>query len=538
MPVRTDHRELLIVKGVAAAKGDTASGEVGLQSISLLAEPNQSGWSLNADGGWSPKFTQLKGGGTWADSAVGPGRTLVAGEDANVVETLQLTVTGTTILDLAGHFTRMGRLRQALYDFWTAPNEMDPLYLHWWAKGAPGPQFALIYALDVAEDEPDVWSNPIRDVTITIEREPYWRGLPPGANPKVWNHEQIRKVTTYTAADLNLYANSVGGDVNHALAATVTNNDRSPSDNYVELIASKIPGDAPALLQLSIAIPATVSPSTFHVAVREEPFAYSNISSTFISTLDASAATLGTDAASAADATVASGNRVNITPGTTADSLRVTFSTSLPAYQGRFAVFLRAYQNGGSAGDWLAHVEVNAATLFTAGIPTLVLPEKQFAVGATQWPMVYMGEIELPVGVPSVVGSLGTGLQQTNFSILVYARRTTGTSTLRFADLVLLPLDNGYAKFTANVDTTKSNDLLIDNTGYLAHGKPGDYAVPLVSGVGNQAGLIEYAGPSLYLTPGKTNRIYFIRDDASASPIATFKVRGNIIPRWRGIRDV
>jgi hypothetical protein len=540
MPVREDHQELLIVKGVAAAKGDTSSAELGLVSINLLADEGEPGWSLDAEDGWSPKRAQLKGGGTWADSAVSPGRTLVAGEDGNVTETLQLTVTGMTILDLATQLSRMGRMRQAVIDFWTNPREIDPVYLHWYAKEGAGPQYALIYAMDIAELDPDVWQNPIRDVTITIEREPYWRGLPPGQNPKVWTHTMIRGVQNYTPADLNL--NTLGGDVNHAISGTVPNNDRSPNNNYLELTADKIPGDAPALLELACALSTAVSPNEYYIAVRSEPFSYSGMSGSLISTLDASAGSLGEDAASAADATCASGSRVNITPGTATDSLRLTFGVSVPQYQGRFALFLRAYQNAGSAGDWRAHIEITASTSLIASITTLVLEEKQFSVGATQWPPVYMGEVQFPIGMEAGVSSLGLGLKETGYGILIYARRTTGVSTLRFADLMLVPVDESFVRATANFDTAKSSDLIIDNTGHIAHGKPGDFAVPFPTGGNNvQFGVAELAGQSLVLEPRKTNRIYFFRTLADASagvPTATFGVRGNIVPRWVGIRDV
>jgi hypothetical protein len=554
MPVRDDHQELLIVKGVAPAKGDTASAEIGLTPINLLADEGEPGWSLNLEGGWIPKRASLKSGGTWADSAVSPGRTLVAGVDANVIETLQLTVTGTSLLDLAAQLTRMGRMRQAVIDFWTNPREIDPVFLHWYAREGAGAQYALIYALDIAEDEPDVWQQAVRDVTITIEREPDWRGLPPGANPKVWTHEIIRHVANWTGINLTLYNNQgASDDVNHALigsaggaAGNITNNDSGSSNNYVEISAANVPGDAPALLQLSLQNSLAQQLNTWYVAVRSEPYSYNNISGSFQCTQDASAATLGTDAATAADATVASGNRVNITPGTAADSLRLTFSLAVPIYQGRFAVYLRAYQNTGSAGDWRAHIEINAAAAFSAGFTTLILPEQQFSVGATQWPMVYMGEIELPMGIRTGVSSFGNGLIASTYSILVYARRTTGTSTLRFADLVLMPLDEGFAIVNSTSDnTSRQTDTVIDNTGYYGRGKSETFSAPIgVEGVFtnqlSQYGLCEYAGAELTLTPRKINRVYIIRslaDVTAGIPTATFGVRGNIIPRWIGVRD-
>jgi hypothetical protein len=542
MPVREDHQELLIVKGVAAAKGDSSSAEIGLVSINLLADEGEPGWSLDAEDGWSPKRAQLKGGGTWADSAVSPGRTLVAGEDGNVIETLQLTVTGTSILDLGAQLTRMGRMRQAVIDFWTNPREIDPVYLHWYAKAGAGPQFALIYAMDIAELEPDVWQNPIRDVTITIEREPYWRGLPPGANPKVWTHTQIRHVNNYTPDDLTLYTTGPTSDVNHAVSGTVPNNDRSPNNNYLEITADKIPGDAPALLELACALSTAASPNEYYIGVRSEPFSYNGMSNPFICTLDASAFSGGTDVATAADATTASGNRVNITPGTASDSPRGSASVYVPSYQGRFAVFLRAYQSGGAAGDWRAHIEVFAAAGILTDVNVDVLPEVQFEVGATHWPPVYMGEIQIPAGMEAGVSSLGLGLKETQYFITIYARRTTGVSTLRFADMVLMPIDDGFARITANFDTAKSSDVIIDNTGYMAHGKPGDYAVPFPSGGTNvQYGVAEVAGQPLVLQPRKTNRIYFIRtlaDVATGAPAPNgFAVRGNLIPRWVGIRS-
>lgn len=532
---------LELVQGIKITPGNTLDGvnlnnELGISVLSLIQGQNDNGLALMD---WQPSIVGVKGGGLWADSAVGPGRTLIAAEDGNCIETMQLTCNASTWTLLATRLRTLYRFRDNAQNFWENFRVIDPVYLKWQGVDAPGPQYALIYTMDIAVNYPDIDQHvPSADVTITIEREPYWRALPPGSNPKLWTWE-VRHLS-FNPNDLNLFANS-GADINHLIKGTVVNNDRNPNNNYLEVAANDVPGDAPALLLLSCGLDATQAVNNYFIAVRTEPFIYDGLPNTpFISTLDASDAVNGTDAADAVDATCASGNRVNITPGTATDSLRLTFTVSLPSYIGRFAIFLRAYQNTGTAGDWLSHIEVGAVSALTTGIPAIILPEQQFEVGATSWPPVYMGEIFLPTDDEESVSINGKGLNTTDYSIFVYARRTTGTSTLRFADMILFPLDEGFIKIISNSDTAKTQDLVFDNTGYLSHGKPGGRAAPFISNSGKQFGIAEFIGPELYLTPGKINRIYFIRhlvDVADGIPTATFPVRGDIIPRWRGVRD-
>lgn len=541
------------------ATGVTQSAEVGLSVLSLLQGDNDDGLSLID---WQMQIAGIKGGGLWADSAVGPGRTLIAAEDTNCIETMQLACRASTWTLLASRLRILARFRDLAQQFWENPRYLDPVYLKMLGVDCPGPQYALIYTMDIAVNYPDVeQQTPYADVTLTIEREPYWRGLSPGLNPKIWTLDIIKQQFYKPGSNLTLYNNQgQNDDINHALigptlpSGNVSNNNAgssanslNPNKNYVEIDATNVPGDAPALVELACQLSLAAQLNDYMIAVRTEPFSYDGMTASkfFRTTFNASnEATLGTDAATAADATTVSGNRVNITPGTATDSLRLTFVLTVPVYQGRFALFLRAYQNLGSAGDWLAHIEVNAAdTFFGVGIPTIVLPEKQFSVGATHWPPVYMGEINLPLGMEAGMGSIGDGLMETSYSLLVYARRTTGTSTLRFADLIVWPLDEGSAYVSTNSDTSSRQcDVIVDNTGYIGHGKPGQYAVP-INGVDNgvQYGLSEYRGPDIHLTPGKINRVYFIRtlvDTTAGIPTAGFGIRGNIIPRWRGYRDV
>lgn len=534
-----DHTELLIVKGVAKALGDTTSDEAGLVSINLLTEQGMSGWALDIEKQWNPLRAVLKGGGVWADSAITPGRTMVGGADTNVIEVMQLVLTGDTLIDLATHIRKIGQMIEDCHQFWWSFNQIEPIFLRWHALGAPGPQFALIHNIEMAIVEPDVWQNPIRDVTLTIERESYWRARASGDNPKVWSF--LWNNADYTVSNLNLdTASAAGSDL---FGDTAVGNNDTAENNFVEIDGTDIPGDAPALLQICARLDSTATPNDYWIAVKTEPFTYSNvIRPDYVSTLDASAATLGTDAASAADTTCASGNRVNITPGTATDSIRLTFPVEPPAYRGRFALFMRAYQNGGSAGDWLSHIEVQADTGLGTFPVSIELSEVQFSVGATHWPMVYYGQIELPVGSRAPINVQGGGIDRGPYIVQVYARRTTGTSTLRFADLVVMPLDEGFIHAQLGFDTAKGADLVYDNTGYFLHGQPGSYLAPhIVGGTGAIHGTATWEGPDLYLTPGKKNRIYFIRnlvDTTGGVPTATFSVRGNIIPRWRGIRDV
>lgn len=560
-----DFQELLIVRGVAPAPGDTASAEQGLTSISLLAEDQTPGWALDTDG-WNPLFATLKGGGLFADSAISSGRTLVAAVDANVIETMNVTITGSTITDLALRLTAMGRMGQSAVDFWCGENP-EPVFLRWWAIGAPGPQFALIYKIELALTEPDVFQTPIREGTLVIEREPYWRSLAPGTNPKVWSFQARNE--EFTAANLSL----VSGTNEHLMYQQLQNRREwnttqtaVVSQNYIDIPASKIPGDAPALVEISTSIGGTIAATRIMVGRSTKPNTIKKRDGTTRSrflTLNAGDGVVGTDTTIAADTgapfsnSLAAGRRSQTAFVTTTMATRLSWLISagaespvdLTTFRGRYAFFLRCRLS--AAGT------VNLQLQILGGIGTngLTLPEQQLTdAGAggtgntTQWYFLYLGEGDIPPDNRRVaVGSDGKGAYapltnsaSNNLNLTIQAERASGTPVFYIADLFMLPVDEPSAMYGGVTDSASLPNLIYDNTGYLGHGLTGDFVQGEDANLG-AANDFEFSGQSITLLPGVDNQLLFHafnlatrRDDIAT----TIEVRLNIIPRWRGIRSV
>jgi len=138
-----NHQELFLVRGVGPTPGDTVSAEQPLTVVNLLDV--EAGFSLE---NWSPNIPSLKSGGVWADSPITDGRTLIAGVNTNVIETIVVTLTGATIPDYASQFAKLQQVAQDARNFQDTFGQIEPVYIRWWANCAPGPPFALIYYIE------------------------------------------------------------------------------------------------------------------------------------------------------------------------------------------------------------------------------------------------------------------------------------------------------------------------------------------------------------------------------------------------------
>lgn len=147
-----------------------------------------SGWELS-DPYWQPQISQFKGGGSYSDSGLATGKTLVHKEYDNVIETIPLSVTGIdqgaaiqTIRDLM----QLGRQAS---DYWAESYEYDDV----WLEIKPACANSLTgYARLLKMSIPEL-HNPfgqpffsayneavMEDITLLVEREPFWRAVPPG----------------------------------------------------------------------------------------------------------------------------------------------------------------------------------------------------------------------------------------------------------------------------------------------------------------------------------------------------------------------
>jgi hypothetical protein len=562
------HRELYLARGVAKAIGDTNSAEQGLSAINLM--DSGSGFALDPSNGWQPQIAGLKGGGVWADSQIETGRRLVAGADGNVNETIRLSITTGDALSLYRQVTRLNRFIMDCREMWTTFHQIEPVFLWWWAIGAPGRQYALIYNIDLAVTYPDVGQGATADVTITLEREPYWRALQPGTNPKQWT---LRN-TQFDVDDLSLT-----DEANHLVyTVALANRFEYESDydilsrNYIDIAAEDVPGDAPALVEFTAEYENTsngVVIQQAYVSRSTKPTsAYQSTTGATmpaLSILPAPAATAGTDTTSVADTGgiygltgVAGGKlRRRISFATVATSTqRLQWDTSNGAngvlLRGKYSVFLRARQLNGAFGD----ISIALRFIFGTGGGTYTELTASPVVSGTSgntsaWPLTYFGTVTIPLNTRNEITPLGYGITDNpQFQIALLASRASGASELYVCDLVLVPFDEPGILLTAPdgvIGTATGNGCWYDYSGYATHGDQSAFANSYVSqGTGGprQNLPVEIRGQDLVLEPGVNNRLYFVFAGVLSSvsnlsdPNSDYALRLNIIPRWYGARDI
>lgn len=555
------HELLQLVKGVPKAVGDSSSLEQGISVIDLMSD---TGFMLDPAGGWSPQIAGTDG--VWAENPLAVGRVLMGGDDGNVVETMKLSIGGDRIY---AHMTALNRFIQDARLFWTSDYQIEPVYIKWKAVGAPAAQYALIYTVTVAFDAPSAVDTPGPvDVVLTIEREPYWRAIPPGVNPKVYWFEKnglsYHADTNGTDNDLDLFT-----DNRHLAHATIqnraeysdTNWDTLLSKNYIEISGQDIPGDAPALTLISIEQNTANNDFNRFLIGRntkpDAPYSYPqslllDIGSAAIISSDTTSNAFASDTGGVYNPSASANQRIETDfAGTASMRSRFTWSflvnnnRAVNLYRGRYACFARCRQVGGSAGQIRMHLSAGPSPEFPNVTPD-VSPTVQAGTGdTTNWPVTYMGVLTIPpqgrAHTVDVNTIRGTGLTNDAIYVTLHAERTTGSGELYFCDVLLLPLDEPSVSLETSYDIPDATGLdliVLDNSGYLSHGDMDDYAW-MIDLNGNYSGAPEISGQSITLVPGVDNRLYFYGLDVDnlSSTQKNFEVRVDIVPRWRSVRD-
>ncbi len=567
-----DSLQLAIIKGVGAVGGDTQSAESSIEVLDLL---DARGFSVAPDG-WVPKLAQPKSQAVYADTPLTDGRTPVAIARGNVVEQIKLTAVAATWDARYWLESKLAKLSRDAQNFHTGLSQIEPVYLKWWAHGAPGPQYALIYSIDIAQNTPAFLPVNVNELQITIEREPYWRGLAPGACSKAWS--LYENGVTYSASDLSLYAGS-----NHFAEGTINNRtewnatyDAMTSDNFIDL--PDVPGDAPALLTVTVEYDdaPTNSLRDVYMALSHNRHSLSNRQSEnylqFMQTpvRPAHCTIFGTGTLSTptddtnglylvgGDATkrynnfafsASQGGQFDVGFGGGFDVDAPYFDPTL--MRGTFAVFVRCFQRDGAYGD----VDLQLKVMNSSGLVDLILPKVKAPLnsgGSTFLPC-YLGTITLPMDGQVTTGLDGLGI--TGFpknQTALWFRVTLGNNAaaarnFRVIDMTFLKVDDGLclAKNLGSVLTDTGNKayVVFDNTAYLTHGKPEDVAYVVNPNTGNNGPprrTTELSGRVPCPRPGGFNRLYFFFVQTNGYTYANenYPVRVNIIPRWSGVRDV
>lgn len=589
--------ELRLVRGILNAPGDTGSAEQGTFVIDLLSGSAE-GMALKSDvDGWNPSIPAPKPG-LWTDIPFADGRVPFASAEMNATETLRCTVTAST-------YTRMSEILSELYAlvedcnrFWNDEFYCQPVFLHWWAHGAPGRQYALIMSIDVDVTVPTVEDENaiVRDVVLTIEREPYWRAeVPPGANPVYWtlfaDGKQPGKDYDYLA-DLRLSGDS-GFPIQYALERDTLSNSVWYTNltglinqvnlwNGITIPAASIPGDAPALVQVTLTETnvSGVDPHnyTFMLARSTKTPQLATMRAgnieRFVTMLPFTAGsyagpTLTADTGGIGGYNVTTaGNiavsRIEFTPGASfGPAVTYVIGLNKNIQRGRFAVFIRARQHNGASGDITMRVRFSYSYPAVASgfnvLTRAVAPTVQTGTGnTTNWPLTYIDTIRLPADRDNTLSTFGaqggSGLYNDTSDLLaisVEAARSTGVGVLYYMDLILLPYDEALVDLTQVVPSALNSlyvvdTQVLDTTGYLTRGKPVPAAVSLNLASASSEGdfyqpAIEYRGVPLTLLPNVDNTLFILEKmDATGSRTQanTIEASVNIVPRWRGVRQI
>jgi hypothetical protein len=575
-----NHKALQIIKGIPKTPGDTYSAEVGPVVCNLMG----GAFTLEE---WTPEIAPTKNGGVWTDSPLVDGRQLLAAPAGNVTETMKVLITGSGYLDTMRQYSTLNKMVQDCRDYWQEDYQIEPVYLMWYAGCGAGEQYALISNMELAPSYLDS-TGPTLRVSITIEREPYWRwGVPPGANPKLWTYEvnpdnpqyNINTASLMTGSD-HLVTDAIVNKHEWA-AVSVAGRQIEPyfgggyQKNYVTIPAASVPGDAPALVEMSISsnvwVPANIyigHSTNKMIGTGHDGNARANslvlnsgdVNGNGIGTVGVIGATLGVLGQNAANyyrisRTVSAADPAYITLAQWGGDKVGLIGLDLDRqfYRGTYAVFFRG--NNDSAAPLAADMKIRVVmsemedNVANQAVAQIILPETTVPITSGGVPgLSYMGMVTWPLSGRSVQSPLGYGVQlqqgASNMRVSLQQQVLVATANriIRFVDLIFMPIDEGMAQIVTSLSTLSTTGLaILDNTGYEARGAAKQIAKTYVTNAVSGGVSQELRGQDIMLTPRMDNRIYVLIDGFNSSltgspPSQINTVRLNIVPRSAGIR--
>lgn len=576
------HKALMLVKGVGKTAGDLNSAEPDPIVVDLM-----SGIITLADD-WSPEIAPVKNSGVWADSPISDGRTLLAAPVGNVIEKINILISDNSYLGVMTQLDGLNKMVSDCRDYWQSQYQIDPVYLMWWASCGVGYQYALLYNIELSPEYMAA-DRPALRVSMTLEREPYWRmGVPPGGNPKIWTY-----YVNSAHPQFNFSGASLVTGTDHLITQTINNkHEWTPAayglqttpitKNYIDIPAALVPGDAPALVELALITDIGV-PGSIYIGRSSKQYSgrghdgITRYSALTLNVGDGNNVGLAVKTATINFSGVLSnGSAVTYYNGrrtsTGVDGAWTTASQwggSPPAnsvkldremFRGTFAVFCRA-RNASVTPVltdmrmrlFIEEFEDNAAAQ-TINSVTLQEVYPQIPVPTFGYDLnpLYMGTVTLPLGSRSVQSPLGYGVQlqeaNSNLRITIQQRVDVATANRIFevVDLIFMPIDEGMSQVNLTYSTAgtivSTGNSIVDNTGYLSRGAPGQNSVSFITNANSGGVSQETRGQDLTLIPRTAQRLYFMVIDVVTgtfliTPLTTIAVRLNIVPRCAGIRD-
>lgn len=559
----TNPIELSIIKGIAPIPGDTLSAEQQIETISLLGT---NGITLVPDG-WTPRIASYKRGGTFIDSPTMDNAELVAIANDKVSETFNCTITQQTDAACYTIFKALKRIADDAAEFHTEFSQVQPVYLKWFANGANYPQYALIYTLEFTYDRRRNQKAGVTsyDVTVTIIREAAWRLIAPGANPKLATFIIRGETTVHKAVgDYSLVSSTYQFKQQTIQNRREWNSTQTAelSKNYIDIPASDIPGDAPALVELHL-IQSSVGAISMTDAViglrsgrtsfvdrggnTRNPFYTLNVG-------DAGALTSTTIAndtgAPISDSSNTQGKRseTNAASGSLSWNGSTETGLDLNIMRGEYLAFVRA-RTSADPTTFAISLSANVGGGLVTTTPVSLSGAGGGGTGnTTSWFHLYLGTVVLPpsgdsMSLLSGLGSAITvkGSSSSNLTLTLNFTRSSGSGILYVADLILIPIDEG-AVLTSSSGFSTTTGLILDNTGYFNRTVQ-DFAAMVDSSNDGRFAMATLQGNIMRLQPGVNNRLYFYQfNSVLSAPLSTLTdpmiVRMNIVPCWWGPCDL
>lgn len=541
---------LEIVKGVYPVPGNTANLNQSVDVLNLLVGTRGFGVAMN---GWMPKYPQMRG--VSQTNSMSDGSNLLNYSMPNVIETMKLVNAGSTPQTRYALFSRLVQFGRWARDFHVTRTQTEPVYLKWHPEGCAYPQYALLYNIDIAQDTDVFLSDDSAELSITLEREPYWQVVPPGFSPRLWGLQRTN--TAPSTGAVGVVDTGFGGTVygfvrreNSEAGAFL-----GGYTNALDIAANLIPGDTRLKTTLSFYAASTNTNNAVVIGNWPKPITAVISGTTYYSNFTFNGADVfaaGADTTSAADTgapVCADGTQkrgVTSFATTATDAVRYTWKTNSAVFNGQFLAFARMRLS--AAGTVKFYLTI------TTGTSTAIIAQttQQFLIdtgtGGTgntgEWAFMYMGVVTVPPIDSAITANLfnGYGAQGYTLTINLYALRSSGTPSLYLADLNFIPSDHSMIALEGDSSVVLTSDrLFADNTGYSLHGKTGQVAGKIISnGIDSRA--VIGLGSYIELEPNTDNRLYVLpyKADTRRSIIGTsgYTLLLNPVPRWLGPRAV
>lgn len=144
----------------------------------INTSPNFTGYHLISYQGQPPPIETARNSSLYVD-----GSTIVNYKAGNVVETIVLDIVGNSTDDVFDKLRALERFAWSARDYHTAPNSRIPSRIAYIPFGGSRTVYAVVFNAQINETTASgrarVDGNRIRNISVTIEREPYWRQLEP-----------------------------------------------------------------------------------------------------------------------------------------------------------------------------------------------------------------------------------------------------------------------------------------------------------------------------------------------------------------------